>query len=50
MSNRLVDKNVSLVFLQAIFMTALFYLLTSSQEMYKPVEFITKVSPTYGNK
>lgn len=33
-----------------VFLTALFYLLSSSGKLYKPVQIITSVSPVYGNK
>ncbi|KAI5697607.1 hypothetical protein M8J75_013021 [Diaphorina citri] len=33
-----------------VFLTALFYLLSSSGRLYKPVQIITSVSPVYGNK
>lgn len=33
-----------------VFFTALFYLLASSNEMYKPVDLITKFSPNSGNR
>lgn len=33
-----------------VFLTALFYLLSSSRTLYKPVEMITTMSPMFGNK
>ncbi|XP_046673239.1 transmembrane protein 245 [Homalodisca vitripennis] len=33
-----------------IFLTALFYLLSSSQQLYKPVEVMTAVSPVFGGR
>ncbi|KAK9509486.1 hypothetical protein O3M35_006794 [Rhynocoris fuscipes] len=33
-----------------VFLTALFYLLSTSRELYKPVEIITQMNPTYGSK
>ncbi|XP_065207429.1 transmembrane protein 245 [Planococcus citri] len=40
----------SLIIDLIIFLTALFYLLNSSSDVYKPVEFLAKMSPTYGTK
>ncbi|KAL1122806.1 hypothetical protein AAG570_003132 [Ranatra chinensis] len=33
-----------------VFLTALFYLLSTSRQLYKPVEVVTHMSPKYGNK
>ncbi|KAJ9597096.1 hypothetical protein L9F63_027017, partial [Diploptera punctata] len=35
---------------KVVFLTALFYLLSSSGELYKPVELITNFSPNMGNR
>jgi len=36
--------------LQVVFLTALFYLLSSSGKLYKPVDLITNFSPNMGNR
>uniref|UniRef100_A0A069DZI5 Putative conserved plasma membrane protein n=2 Tax=Panstrongylus TaxID=65342 RepID=A0A069DZI5_9HEMI len=33
-----------------VFLTALFYLLSTSRDLYKPVEMVTQMSPKYGSK
>ncbi|XP_054266292.1 transmembrane protein 245 isoform X2 [Macrosteles quadrilineatus] len=33
-----------------VFLTALFYLLSSSRQLYKPVELITAISPVFGKR
>ncbi|XP_014240772.1 transmembrane protein 245-like [Cimex lectularius] len=41
---------INFTFHTVVFLTALFYLLSTSREMYKPVEMMTQMSPKYGKK